>query len=225
MVVRAYRLTDAILIGKANHIQHFMLRDQSEYENYNVKEPEITNFRDEISAYKELPTDEELLGMKMETTEIKSALAEKVRVSIREIMTRVNMKYKTQSARYRRFGTAGLNVFDDQDLLACGRRVHRVAEMFFTELASTGLTVEILNELDNLNLALEAALDAQSDAISDRDIATEDRIEIGNALYDKLMNYCEIGKTIWITKDEAKYNDYVIYDTPNGEAGEIVPVE
>ncbi len=58
------------------------------------------------------------------------------------------------------------------------------------------------------------AIDAQAKGISDRDVATEDRIEVLNTLYRILIKYAGIGQDIFYETDEAKYNDYVIYDTP-----------
>ena len=56
----------------------------------------------------------------------------------------------------------------------------------------------------------------QEDAIRLRDNATEDRIELGNELYKKIVELFDFGKDYWITRDEAKYNDYIISDTPSG---------
>jgi len=69
---------------------------------------------------------------------------------------------------------------------------------------------------------LDLAIDAQAKGISDRDVATEDRTEILNVLYRLLTKYAGIGQDIFSETDEAKYNDYVIYDTPSG-LPEVVP--
>jgi hypothetical protein len=47
----------------------------------------------------------------------------------------------------------------------------------------------------------------------ERDDATEERINLANALYNNLAKYCQIGKSIWDDISEAKYNDYVINPT------------
>ncbi len=46
--------------------------------------------------------------------------------------------------------------------------------------------------------------------------ATEDRLELGNLLYKKIAEVFDSSKDYWVTSDESKYNDYVIYDTPGG---------
>ena len=96
------------------------------------------------------------------------------------------------------------------------KRVWRVATSLLTDLATKGLTKAILSELELLISNYEKALTAQEDAISDREIATEDRAEKANEVYKIVSDLCTTGKRIWASRNEAKYNDYVIYDTPSG---------
>jgi hypothetical protein len=58
--------------------------------------------------------------------------------------------------------------------------------------------------------------------IGERDIVQEDRVEAGNAIYKTLMQYTATGLSIWETTDVAKYNDYVVYNTVNGETPEVI---
>ncbi len=65
-------------------------------------------------------------------------------------------------------------------------------------------------------IALDNSIDVLAKGISDRDIATESRIETLNALYRLVTRYAGIGQDIFYEINEAKYNDYVLYDTPSG---------
>jgi MinD-like ATPase involved in chromosome partitioning or flagellar assembly len=38
-----------------------------------------------------------------------------------------------------------------------------------------------------------------------------------------VVKYADTGKDIWITKSEAKYNDYIIYDIPSGTDETVIP--
>lgn len=59
--------------------------------------------------------------------------------------------------------------------------------------------------------------------IGERDILQEDRVEDGNEIYSLLIKYTQTGQDIWETSDVAKYNDYVVYNTPSGEESTEVP--
>ena len=44
--------------------------------------------------------------------------------------------------------------------------------------------------------------------------ATQERIRKGNVLYNEYVRISEIGKSLFVDNDEAKYNNYVINDAP-----------
>ncbi len=165
---------------------------------------------------KDFPTDEELQGAAAEQTEIKNESADVVKVLIRSVMVRAKNAFGESSAKYRRFGTKGLDELTDNDLLKCGKRVVRTATLFQVPLSAKGLTPAMIAALNTKVTTFDDDIDAQDDAIRQRDNATEDRIELGNALYKKITELFDYGKDYWITRDEAKYNDYVIYDQPAG---------
>ena len=71
-------------------------------------------------------------------------------------------------------------------------------------------------------------MDVAKKGVSVSVIATEKRVEELNALYALVIKYAGIGQDIFYEENEAKYNDYVIYDTPSGlppenPDGPIVP--
>ena len=221
-VKRKYKFADSWLIELCNRTRNFILRDIAEFSAFNVDALVMDAFQTETNTFEAFQTDEELAGEQSEKTEAKDTSAESVKTDVRGVMTRIESKNKSHTARYRRFGTKGMDEMDDSHLLACGRRVARVATVVLADYADVGLTAVIITELETKCQALEDSLDEQSDAIADRDIATEDRIEMGNALYNKLSNYCSFGQQIWAETDEAKYNDYIIY-TSEGKLAE--PIE
>ena len=210
-VLRKYAFADSWLIALCNIIRQFILRDILEFGAFSVDAAAMTTYENETNDFEAFETDEELAGLQSEKTEAKDTAVEAVKTDVRSIMARIKSKHKPHTARYRRFGTKGMDEMDDNQLLTCGRRVVRVATEVLAAYADVGLTAAIITELGTKCQTLEVALDEQADAIADRDIATEDRIELGNALYDKLINYCSFGQQIWAETDEAKYNDYIIY--------------
>jgi hypothetical protein len=210
-VLRMYSFADSWLIELCNTKRQFILRDIAEFSAYSIDALVMDAFQGETNTFEAFETDEEFAGLQSEVTEAKDAAAEAVKTDVRSIMARIKSKHKPKTARYRRFGTKGMDDMDNSHLLTCGRRVARVATVVLAEYTGIGLTAAIITELETKCQTLEDKLDEQADAIADRDIATEDRIEMGNALFGKLSNYCSFGQQIWVETDEAKYNDYIIY--------------
>ncbi len=118
---------------------------------------------------------------------------------------------------YKTFGFDDLTHQTDDDLFRTGRRVARVAARLQEVLATEGLTKDTLAVLSELTQKFDDAMDAVAAATETRDIQTQQRVEYGNALFAQLSELASIGKSIYEDKDEARYNDYVIYDPATPE--------
>lgn len=212
-----FNFSKDVLIQTAKTKAGFIERDAAEFGNYNVTDTNVVAFREKITELEDSPVDVEVTGTQAVETEIKDAAAVKLKDAIRGIMSRARNKFGEDSARYRKFDTKGLSEMGDPELLRCARTVHRVGTAFLPELASEGLTENHLTELLALRTEFDTADVAQEEAMANRDIATEDRAILANELYAMLVKFCNTGKTIWASKNEARYNDYVIYNTPSGQ--------
>ncbi len=213
---RNFAMSFAELEQFVRNVISSMRRDDAEFANYGVDSNAIDDFENLCNLFEEIPTDEELEGIVTITTQEKDAKADELRVSTREITTRVEVKFGENSGQYRSCGVENLTKLSDSSLLRCGRRVHRRGADMLADLASEGLTQQILDDYNALNQEFEEALDNKDDAVKDRDISTDNRVQKANDLYTFLSNYCNYGKRIWVNTNEAKYNDYVIYSAGTG---------
>ena len=201
----------------------FVKRDKIEFAKRGVTEADITATENLLTEFSEIPTDDELLGLQINATKDKDKKSDVLRASISEVIDRAANKYGNNSGYYRQFGVNSLSGIDGGELSTAARRVRRVGSNMATELASEGLTPEMLATLKKDTENYDIALATSEDANSKREIATEDRIEKANAIYTIMSKYCGKGKQIWVSVNEAKFNDYVIYDTPSGTKDETTP--
>ena len=215
-VTRDYTLSDADLAQLGDKAVELIERDAAELATYGIGNDDKNFIANTTEAFKNYPTDEELEGEVSEKTEEKDEAADVVKVDVRSIMVRVSNGFGEKSAKYRKFGTKGMDELDDNDLHRLGSRVVRVATGYLAELAEEGLTQDIIDSLEAKNEVFDDAIDAKDEAVRERDISTEDRIELGNSLYGKIVKVFNAGKNYWVNKDEAKYNDYVIYEGSSG---------
>ncbi len=191
-------------------------RDASVFTLFGIGEETVTFLTDTGDELRAFRSDEEFLGDMSDATETRDQTADKIKVAIRDVMLRPRMIFGENTAKYRSFGTLGMDAMNDKDLLHCSERVVRAANQFFDLLEPAGLTHAIVDSLDTLSGTFREKINLKIDAVYVRDIGTEERIEIGNKLYNKIVILFDIGKTYWADKSEAKYNDYVIYNTPTG---------
>ncbi len=210
---RLYKISDAELVTTTREKLNAARRDKAEFDKRNIKEAtHFAQLEAELDAFSNLPTDEELEAIQKEATEIKGAVKTSLKEKIRTIRTACENLFGAKSATTARFCFKGLEAMKDPELFKCGRRVVRTATKMLAKLSSEGITIDFIAELKTITDSFEDAFDEQLDAINDRDIAREERIEAGNFIYKKLVRLCNTGKDIWVATSEAKYNDYVIYE-------------
>lgn len=220
-VIRLYNFSDAMLVTKGKEKIAFMRRDAAAFTPFGITATLVTNLETAINNFSNTITDIETLNNQSGVTANKDAKADQLRVAIRNVMTRAELKYSTTNAKYRKFGTEALSQQTDSDLLITGKRVVRVGTEFLTELGPNGLTAAMLTAITTLCNEFENLLIDLKIKIGERDIAQEDRVEAANSIYKTLLQYTTAGLSIWETTDVAKYNDYVIYNTVSGEIPEV----
>lgn len=215
-VKRDFTMSDAVLKQKADELIALIDRDIAEFTDrgYNAaKKAELTTARNTVDNF---PNDEQLEAIKMNLTEKKDAARNYLEKTMRSIFNMAENVFGLYSAKYKEFGNAGISQQSDAEVVRVAKIMSLTAEKYLTELSDEGLTAEKIATLTTQRNALDVAIDAQAQGISDRDVAAEGRIEALNKLYQLLTKYTGIGKDIFYETNEAKYNDYVIYDTPSG---------
>ena len=216
--VRAYNFSDAKLVTTVNEKIAFIRRDAAEFNEFGITSAMVDALESQTNLFSNTATDVELVGNQKEVTATKEAIANQLRGAIRNVMSRVVLKYEEQTAKYRKYGTAALSQQSDAQLLVIASRVVRVGTEMLDDLADNGLTAAMLSNVKSLKDDLEQELISMNLKISDRDIEQESRVEAGNAIYTTLVKYTNTGQSIWVSSNVAKYNDYVIYNTVSGEA-------
>lgn len=224
-VFRTFNFSDAVLITKGKEKIAFMKRDAAKFDGFGITVAAVTTLENSITAFSDGITDIEALSDQTEVTAIKDAKADELRVAIRDLMTRVELKFEQGTAKYKKFGTDILSKQSDAELLITGKRVVRVANTLLTELAEKGVTPAMLTTITTLSTDFEELLIDMKIKIGDRDIIQEERVELANSIYATLVSYTTTGRNIWNTSNAAKYNDYVLYNTPSGEDEGTPPLQ
>jgi len=211
IIPRNYNMSDAELCMFTSNLCNTMTRDLTDLADFGITAPKIAALKALGDAFEILPTDEVLLAYVIAATETKTAKAELVKETIRNMVTRCQIKWGIDSWQEKSLGVKGMNKYTDDSILIAARRVHTQMTAFLPDLAGTGLTQAMLDDMDDLNEELEVAKNAQYTKVSLRENDAEDRVNKGNEIYSLVSIYCEIGKRVYVKTNPAKYNDYIIY--------------
>jgi hypothetical protein len=218
--MRQFSFSDGTLKQYADQAVLFATRDAAEFVQRGYSAARLAAIQQQSDDFGAVTSDEEMLALQMLRTEAKDKKRDVLEEQLRTVFAMASNAFGAKSIQLRRFGDGNLSKQTDNDLIRTARVGIKTANEYLTELGAEGLTAAFLTATTAQTQAFDEALDAQQLAISDREIAKETRIEAANALYNELVKLSNTGKSIFRTLNEAKYNDYVIYDTPSGKAPE-----
>jgi hypothetical protein len=217
LTARMFHGSDAELSRSCSEVAVYIVRDSTDFATRGISAASVQAFRDKASIFEDLPTDAELLGDAVTATEKKDALRSQLDIMVRRVKAIAADAY-SEKGKYKRFGFNRSRRQDDNTLWRFSRRVKRVATELLPDMMASGLTLGVLTALEDLTMAFDESLDAQQDAICNRENGTEERVLAANILHVERMRLCNIGKNLYQDTSEARYNDYVIYDAPPAPA-------
>ncbi len=211
--IREFALSDAELLTAARHLGQYVARDAKEFAAYGYTKEAAKLLKTRLAAFEAVPTDLVFEQVQAEATQFKLAKEAFLKACIKEITNRARLLLGEESPKFKRFGAKGLDAMKDADLSLCGKRVADVAAALLAELAVRGVTQAQIDDLTHARHSFDEAILAQGKTMSERGMATNDRIRVANELYAFTVELAEAGKAIWQDKDQSRYRDYVLYTT------------
>lgn len=206
-------LTIAELMLTTSNVIVAMERDATEFLARGINQIEIDQFKAQSDAYDDFPSDEIYQAEIGIVAEEKENLRISIEQQIRKISGYFEQKWGLKSPYYKQLGIKGYTKFRDAEILITARRVVQVATSRLADLSIYGLTQALIDQLAADAQAMEDKMNSIYEKTAERDIKTNERTGLGNAIYEQLSKYCAVGKNIWEDVNEAKYNDYVIHKT------------
>lgn len=207
----------------ADNLLQLLDRDNVQFVDRGFSPAKRTAIVNLLNAFVACPDEEAMLGARMKTTELKDIARDVLETQLRSLFLDAKKQFGENSGEYRAFGNADISQQTDDEIVRTAKLASIAATTYLTQLANQGVTTAKITLLNTNRTVFDNAIDTQQNAISNKDIAAENRIRAANALYAEIVNWSDTGKDIWYTISESKYNDYVIYNTPTGTADDIVP--
>ncbi len=212
---RVYNFSDGTLIQKTDTLIINIQRDAADFATRGTTAATVSALQDMRDDFDNYPTDPELQGREVDATLKKVSAQRDLTLQIKVVRDIAYDQYKGKGL-YSCFGFKNMDNATDASLHRLAKRTVRVGTTLLPDLTDNGLTPDVLKTVAELDKTFDAALDAQEAAIETRDIATQARVRKGNDLYREFSRLCAIGKSLYASTDEAKYNDYVILDPAPG---------
>lgn len=217
---RSYPMSDADLGKTAMGLATTIKRDATDFATRNITATEVASFENMADDFNNTPTDEELVGELKDATDTKNKTMNDIKVAIRPIRNMADLAFKGKG-KYSSFAFKDMDSMNDFETFKLATRVVRVGNKHLAELTSQGLTQSQLTALQTLANLLFGQMEVAEDKAENRDIETQNRVQKGNTLWDKMVTLASIGKSLYADTNPAKYNDYVLITTPPPPANPI----
>ena len=182
----------------------------------------LDSLHDAFSALGKLPTDTELVQEVRAAEEKKNDLRTATTTLIQAALGKINQVHHDESPEYRAFGSKKLYTAGDSAFALLCEQVSRVGQRMLVDdpeedlaaYEAAGLTPGEFIAIGTAGDEFRRLLIDIRIAEAKRDHGTQDRLRLANPAYRELAALCETGKALYIATDEARYNDYLVYDAP-----------
>lgn len=196
-------------------------RDLVEFTDRGFTPAKRAVFANQINAFVAIPSDEVFDGMKQTATQNKDNARLALEIAMRSIVNMAQSVFKNFPGKQAEFGNFEISRQKDDELVRNAKLMKDAATKYLTELTAEGLTAAKITALETLRTTFDTAIDLQNKAVTDRNEVTEQRRIEANKLYEILMDHSNRGKSIFADVSQAKYSEYVIYDTLSGTNEDI----
>jgi hypothetical protein len=209
--VKKFRLSYAELAQRGDRVETVVRRDATQFAEYGYTDGLPDEVATKTQEFKALESDMYWEGQKTLATDNKNFCRAKVTQDIEEIGFKSKLALGENSKEYRMFRISGMKNLNDKELVVYGRHVCITAKTFLDKLTTRNITEENIQKAEANVQNLDDAIDTQLAAIGKREQKSIERLEKGNELYELIAELCEVGRRIWEGKNEAFYQDYVLY--------------
>lgn len=212
-VTRDYKIADSELSVNASNLIDSLKRDSKELATHGITDEKILELQKAKEEFSDCKPDEFFEGAVSIATTEKNEVGNLLREKLGTVKTMADNVFGEGSAKTRQFAFGELSRHNDGELITVAKNVVTVGEIRLNDLKDEGLTPEKLEDIRATHITFSKKIDAKNNVVKQRDIATEDRVELGNKLYAIMKKRSNTAKDYFRSKSEAKYNDYLLYDS------------
>jgi hypothetical protein len=219
MPARIYNFSDAKLVQIVDAKIISATRDLTDLTPRGVTAARLEALETANEAFKILPTDEWWEGQLSLAVEARNTSRNLLESKLGNVRTMAQNVWGDKSVKYGTYKFEGMLALEDAKLVSRARGIFQQATLDAADLLAEGCTPAFLTALDELIKDFDDKQDLVRQTESDRHNAVEARVNAGNAIYTEVDKICNTGKDVYRETDPAKYDDYIIYNTPSGSSG------
>ena len=215
---RKFAMSIAELAQRGDRMVTLVSRDADEFSKYGYTTDLPAHLRGLTDTFKAIEPDMYWEGHQTLATNAKNKSSDNLTALLGEIGFKAKLALGEDSKEYHMFRIAGMRKLNDAQLVSYAKHVYATATYFKDKLATRNVDEALLAECSDAIQILDDAIDAQTAAISIREQKSVERTDLGNQLYATISELCDVGKRVWENKNQAFFDDYVLYGSTKSSA-------
>lgn len=215
---RKFAMSYSELAQRGDRMVTLVSRDINEFSKYGYTADLPTTLRSLTNNFKGVEPDMYWEGHQTLATNAKNKSREDLTALLGEIGFKAKLALGENSREYKMFRINGMKKLSDSQLIAYAKHVCATASYFKEKLANRNIDDALLSECLTSVTELDDAIDEQVAAISLREQKSVERVDFGNQLYQLISEACEVGKRVWENRNQAFFDDYVLYGSTKSSA-------
>ena len=203
-VRRNYNFGDDELKSHINIIISFLDENLSDFELFGFNSVKLDSLKDDLDKFIELRTDRGVKNHNFGLTAEKNIIRNNLIGQMKMLKIRVTMKYGSDSQEFRNLELTNFYYKSDNELIYIARNLHSQLSLLLPEMSDVGLTPEILLNFNNLTDEFENSKNQRNNAANSRLETTQERVILGNKLFDTAKLIAHLAKLIYSKKNPGK---------------------
>ncbi len=201
------------LINLSFEKEALLTRDITDLTPRGITAARLTAFGTLRSNFVAIPTDETLVANITIAKNQRDALADPLRISIREVQGIAANTFGSGSAEHKSFMPQALSELDAGALFLLSSTIVAQGTTYLTQMTPKGLTAAMLTSITTQANNLKPKITAFELAQGAQLLGTQNRHTAANALYDEMAAMCETAIVYYQDRNPLKAEEYIIYDT------------
>jgi hypothetical protein len=210
-IITKFNFSYAELLQQALEKQVSMTRDVTDLTPRGVDAVRVAKFDTLIVEFQDTTPDRVMVGNITIAVSARDAARDALIVACRDVADVARMALKNKPGAYETFDYQASESMDPSEFLLWAENLCDRADVYINDLSPSGITQAAVDAIRADLAAFQTKIKGVIAAKKARDLNTAYRRTVANILYDEMSDIADIGKVYYQDRDEAKYNDYIIY--------------
>ncbi len=202
------------LITKSIEKEAFLRRDLADLTSRGMTVEKLDEMKVERTNFKNIPSNKTEKEVPAKSIDDRNKKARQLEIAIRIVINIAKGTFGAKSAIFRSFGITHLSTLSAYIMYNKSKNVVIKGNNNMAAMKPNGLKPLMLKNITSLATELLPLIAATPILATDAMLLTAKRQAEANKVFDRMMAYCEIGKSNYMDVDLIKYNNYIVYDAP-----------